>query len=90
MKLDPLKASERQYLRKAPVVSGPGLSFCQTLNMPQIARQEPDQPTVTIHLAGDAAIACTDHHALRRRISPEAIVAHEFNPIARLECIEDH
>jgi hypothetical protein len=39
------------------------------LNVPQVVREIPDQLTGAIHLAVDAAIACTDHDALRRRIS---------------------
>jgi hypothetical protein len=58
------------------------------LNVPQIVREIPDQLTGAIHLAVDAAIACTDHDALRRR-SPQSCT-HKFNAIPGLERINSH
>ena len=60
------------------------------LNVPQITRQKPDQPAATIHLAADAAVGRTNYGALRRRISPKAVVAHKFDAIPRLKSIECH
>jgi hypothetical protein len=60
------------------------------LNVPQIVREIPDQLTGAIRLAVDAAIACTDHDALRRRISPKAVITHKFNAIPGPECIKSH
>ena len=69
----------------------PGASLCERpLNVPQIVREIPDQLTGAIHLAADAAIACTNHSALRRRISPETVMTHKFDAIPGLECVKSH
>jgi hypothetical protein len=60
------------------------------LNVPQVLGQKPDHLSVAIHFAANAAMACTEYRALRRRISPKAVVEHKFNAIARLERIEFH